>query len=188
MSCLYEASGAHSTQVGLGIDGKGLYGKWEDFDGSELPELDACGGHFGTTPDSNGEVLYHYHVQDTAPFTFGCFGPMVNETYVTSCTKCQFFSIFRSLWHRTTILMSFSHRPFDVLFSQQRLVSVEECRAMYDSCGDDSTNLTVGDGETIQYDLYCPCFDADGKNVGPISPLPALVGSSTPLLQQNMAT
>jgi hypothetical protein len=27
-----------------------LYGKWEDFSASKLPELDVCGGHFGSTP------------------------------------------------------------------------------------------------------------------------------------------
>jgi len=80
LSCLYEASGAHSTQVGIGLDGKRLYGKWENADASELPLLDACGGHFGTTPDSGGESIYHYHVQENAPFTFGCYGPNIDET------------------------------------------------------------------------------------------------------------
>jgi len=39
------------------------------------PELDACGGHFGLTPDSLGEVIYHHHVQEKPPFTYGCYGP-----------------------------------------------------------------------------------------------------------------
>jgi hypothetical protein len=46
---------------------------------SLLPKLDACGGHFGTTPDSEGAKKYHYHVQTAAPFTIGCFGPAKNE-------------------------------------------------------------------------------------------------------------
>ena len=28
-----------------------IYGKWENFEEEELPVLDACGGHFGVTPD-----------------------------------------------------------------------------------------------------------------------------------------
>merc|ERR1712050_257661 len=45
-----------------------------------LQILDACGGHFGVTPDSKGEVVYHYHVQDNPPFVLGCFGPAKAET------------------------------------------------------------------------------------------------------------
>jgi hypothetical protein len=82
LSCLYEATGGHSTQVAVGLDGKGLYGKYEDADEEELPQLDACGGHFGVTPDSDGERVYHYHVQDDPPFTFGCFGPSIDGEYV----------------------------------------------------------------------------------------------------------
>ena len=32
------------------------------------------------TTDSNCAVVYHYHVQDKPPFTFGCFGPDVDAT------------------------------------------------------------------------------------------------------------
>ena len=35
------------------------------------------------TPDSNGEVVYHYHVQHNPPFTFGCYGPNTDGTEVT---------------------------------------------------------------------------------------------------------
>ena len=31
LSCLYTEAGAHSTKIGQGMDGKGLYGKWENF-------------------------------------------------------------------------------------------------------------------------------------------------------------
>ena len=61
---------------------KKIYGKWETYDTSvedgTYPQLDACGGHFGKTPDSNGERVYHYHVQDNPPFTIGCYGPDTN--------------------------------------------------------------------------------------------------------------
>eukprot|EP00428_Durinskia_dybowskii_P057295 CAMPEP_0170324958 /NCGR_PEP_ID=MMETSP0116_2-20130129/63332_1 /TAXON_ID=400756 /ORGANISM="Durinskia baltica, Strain CSIRO CS-38" /LENGTH=49 /DNA_ID= /DNA_START= /DNA_END= /DNA_ORIENTATION= len=48
-----EGGSGHSAQVGQGGDGGYLYGKWEDFSTSVRPVLDACGGHFGATPDSN---------------------------------------------------------------------------------------------------------------------------------------
>ena len=37
---------------------KFIYGKWENFASKTLPKLDACGGHFGVTPDSNCEYVY----------------------------------------------------------------------------------------------------------------------------------
>lgn len=41
----------------------------------ELPALDACNGHFGPTPESNGADVYHHHLSGLPPFTVGCFGP-----------------------------------------------------------------------------------------------------------------
>lgn len=122
MTCLYTQDPAsnHSTRVATALDGNGLYGKY--IDGGVVPtDLDACGGRFGVTPDSNGTTVYYYVIQDAAPFTFGCFGPVS---------------------------------------------SLEECRALYDTCGDDATTIeTLADG-FIEYDLDCPCFDsATGSNV-----------------------
>jgi hypothetical protein len=92
LSCLYKEEGTHSAQIGEGMDGKGFYGKWEDYSADTVPKLDSCGGHFGVTPDSNGKKVYHYHVQEKAPFTIGCFGPDKNdkgeETLVT-LEKCR---------------------------------------------------------------------------------------------------
>lgn len=123
LSCLYEESGSHSTKVGEMLDGQFLYGKWEDYSNQVLPQLDACGGHYGDTPD--GENYYHYHVQDTAPFTTGCFGP--NE--------------------------------------DGSLVSVEQCRALYNGCGDGDNVVFQTDYGAVDYDPWCPCFDASGSNV-----------------------
>eukprot|EP00947_MAST-08B_sp_MAST-8B-sp1_P001238 g1238.t1 len=67
-----------SSSSSSGID---FYGKWEDT--GTLPDLDACGGHFGVTPDSNGQVVYHNHIQEHAPFTAGCYGPNDDNTLVT---------------------------------------------------------------------------------------------------------
>jgi hypothetical protein len=135
LTCLYDDdSEGHSPQIGIAEDGNPVYGQWEAT--GMLPELDACGGHFGVTPDSNGVEVYHYHVQDAAPFTIGCFGPA----------------------------------------SDGGLVSVEECRGLYDSCGDgDIVELTTAAG-TVRYDLWCPCFDSSGSNVDDSSASAAAAG------------
>merc|ERR1712137_1210709 len=86
-SCLYEASGGHSTQVGQ-VASYYMYGKWEDYDNQLLPLLDACGGHFGPNPDSDGSSIYHYHTQDKAPFTIGCHGPSSSNGLV-SVSECR---------------------------------------------------------------------------------------------------
>jgi hypothetical protein len=75
LSCLYAETGVHSTKVGEGLDKKPLYGKWDDKSTDTLPELDACGGQFGYTPESPSKMVYHYHVQAGPPYTFGCYGP-----------------------------------------------------------------------------------------------------------------
>ena len=67
LSCLYstEAGSGHSAAVAEGEDSARslLYGAWEDYDAGLKPYLDACGGHFGVTPDSSGEEVYHHHIQ-----------------------------------------------------------------------------------------------------------------------------
>jgi len=80
-ACLYQETGAHSTAVG-DIAGWKMYGKWEDYTNKKLPYLDACGGHFGVTPDSNGAAVYHYHVQGRPPYTVGCHGPTADNKLV----------------------------------------------------------------------------------------------------------
>ena len=130
-SCVYKEEGGHSTAVG-NIGDHRIYGKWEDYSKKLLPLLDACGGHWGPTPDC--EWCYHYHVQDKAPFTVGCMGPAADGG----------------------------------------LVSINTCRALYGSkCGDATETIAVGNGEAVQYDRFCPCYDADGSNVG-TKELPAL--------------
>lgn len=91
MSCLYDGTlGVHSAKVGQVLDGKFLYGKWEHTTQQQLPLLDACGGHYGTTPESPSQAVYHYHVQDKAPFTVGCFGPNDDNSLVT-VRQCRSF-------------------------------------------------------------------------------------------------
>ena len=47
--------------VGIMSDGFLLYGRREA-DGSYPTDLDESGGHFGVTPHSDGEEIYHYHI------------------------------------------------------------------------------------------------------------------------------
>jgi len=89
-TALYSLNAAgHSAKIGMsspasssGITARALYGKYEASSGV-LPTLDACGGHFGFTPDSPSTQVYHHHVQDRAPFTFGCYGPSASNALVT---------------------------------------------------------------------------------------------------------
>ena len=82
--CLYEQTGEHSTKIG-DVGPYIMYGKWEHFTAKQLPQLDACGAHIGITPDSPSEAVYHYHVQDRAPYGVGCYGDGVNLMTVSAC-------------------------------------------------------------------------------------------------------
>lgn len=84
MQCLYESDPrtGHSTRIGTAADGNGIYGRFID-GGVEPTDLDACGGRFGVTPDSNGQVVYYYPVTSAAPFVLACYGP------VNSVQECR---------------------------------------------------------------------------------------------------
>ena len=91
--CLYKEEGTHSTKVGVAGTWN-VYGKWEDYSNSMLPYLDACGGHFGKTPESPSADVYHYHTQDRPPFTLGCHGPsasggLVPSSQIAGCAFCR---------------------------------------------------------------------------------------------------
>ncbi|MEM7512301.1 MAG: YHYH protein [Bacteroidota bacterium] len=47
--------------VGIMADGFLIYGR-KEIDGTYPTDLDDSGGHFGVTPHSNGEEIYHYHI------------------------------------------------------------------------------------------------------------------------------
>lgn len=81
MTCLYnnDDPSGHSTTSGTMLDGHKIYGTWEHYPSRVRPLLDACGGHFGVTPDSGGSVVYHYHVAFEPPFLASCFGPAVEN-------------------------------------------------------------------------------------------------------------
>lgn len=88
MRCEYnmQATG-HSPLIGFGLDGVGIYGAYEST--RTIPvDLDACGGHIGTTPltTTNGVTfagtasVYHYHVIDGGPQMLACYGPVASAT------------------------------------------------------------------------------------------------------------
>ncbi|CAE8588430.1 unnamed protein product [Polarella glacialis] len=117
LSCLYTtaAGSTHSGQVGKMNDGKYLYGKWEDSTANQLPLLDACGGHFGTNPDS-ATVVYHYHVQEKAPFTLGCFGPVTQSdgTYkLVTVAECRALYSGCGDGDETTVVMPTESKTYD---------------------------------------------------------------------------
>lgn len=125
---LQDAATGHSARIAAvgGVADQHIYGKFEDENAGVYAQVDACGGHFGVTPDSNGAVVYHYHVQDAPPFTLGCIGPAADGG----------------------------------------LVTVDACRALDTGCGDgDTATLTTAAGD-VEYDLWCPCYDGNGSNVG----------------------
>lgn len=49
--------------VGIMADGFLLYGR-KEMDGTYPTDLDESGGHVGTTPHSDGEEIYHYHIKN----------------------------------------------------------------------------------------------------------------------------
>ena len=121
----------HSTKIAEGTNAAKtpLYGQWEDYSTSTKPLLDACGGHFGVTPDSGGASVYHNHVQDKPPFFFGCYGPNADNTMVT-VEQC------RAIYATLNVPNSGGKK----------------------ACDGDLKSLTTSLG-TFQYDEWCPCWD-----------------------------
>ena len=87
----------HSPLVGIALDGRGVYGKYEST-GVVPTNLDVCGGHVGSVPTVSAtgitghtdEAVYHYHSQDKSPFMVGCFGPVATvdackSLYASTC-------------------------------------------------------------------------------------------------------
>ena len=88
--CYETKSGTHSPKVGTtGV--YNIYGRFEDYTAQTYPLLDACGGHYGTTPESTTTNVYHYHIQRDAPFTLGCHGPSTSTTYggLVTVAECR---------------------------------------------------------------------------------------------------
>jgi len=78
--------------IGVMRDGFPIYGRYDS--GSVTPSLDSAGGHTGTTPDSGGSSVYHYHVN----LQTDADDPGVSEYFITSgyyngtagtCTGCH---------------------------------------------------------------------------------------------------
>lgn len=78
-----------SDFIGVMRDGFPIYGRL-DSDGS-TPTLDAAGGHTGTTPDSSGASVYHYHLNLQTNGTDSAYFISAGYYHGTkgSCTGCQ---------------------------------------------------------------------------------------------------
>jgi hypothetical protein len=92
---LYDVNAAgHSPKIGVttatAVAVVPIYGKWER--AGVAPALDACGAHFGTTPESPATAVYHHHVQERAPFTVGCYGPNADGGEVTLAQCRSYYS------------------------------------------------------------------------------------------------
>ena len=66
--------------MGEALNEAGVYGAYEATE-AKPDDLDACGAHFGVTPDSGGAEVYHHHVQEKPPFTIGCVPVSVFRTW-----------------------------------------------------------------------------------------------------------
>eukprot|EP00606_Chrysophyceae_sp_TOSAG23-5_P000060 GSChrysophyteH2.ASY1.ANO1.226.1 assembled CDS len=169
-----------STDVVGGIDTKTAFSMVQAICGSALGDttlLDYCGGH---------AVPYHYHehlfcLQDTDPASghslriatmmdgHGLYG---NHTsidlngdfvYPTDLDACRGRVGITpdSNGEEVYYYMQTEEPPFTLgCYGAKNIypVGLNECKALYDTCGDDSTTLTLVSG-TIKYDLDCPCFD-----------------------------
>eukprot|EP00004_Rigifila_ramosa_P014451 TRINITY_DN3296_c0_g2_i1.p2 TRINITY_DN3296_c0_g2~~TRINITY_DN3296_c0_g2_i1.p2 ORF type:complete len:298 (+),score=51.34 TRINITY_DN3296_c0_g2_i1:25-918(+) len=97
MPFVYDSTdaGVHSPLLGVALDGHGIYGLWEG-DGA-APDVDACNGHFGVTPESVGNTVYHYHFTTDQPYSLGCYGPVASlaecEQMYPACTDPTYLSI-----------------------------------------------------------------------------------------------
>ena len=98
LGCEYDHTvKGHSVLVGIALDGRGIYGLYED--NPKLPELDSCNGHYGDVPAFTldgvnypaSKNVYHYHTSMNPPFTIGCLGPVSNinecKGFYSTCGK-----------------------------------------------------------------------------------------------------
>jgi hypothetical protein len=65
-----DTAGEHSALIGYLFDGYPIYGP-QDVGGEVPTDLDACLGHWGSTPDF-AEDTYHYHVTADANYISEC--------------------------------------------------------------------------------------------------------------------
>jgi hypothetical protein len=76
ISSVIDSPGEHSKLVGYLLDGHPIYGP-QDVDGVEASDLDACLGHYGTTPEFP-EGVYHYHTSNSSPYISPCYRGIVD--------------------------------------------------------------------------------------------------------------
>jgi hypothetical protein len=90
----YAISHDDDAFIGVMRDGYPIYGR-RDVDGTVPANLDASGGHTGTTPDSPATAVYHYHTNLQTSHTGATSGDtdwfLTTGTYAGppgSCTGC----------------------------------------------------------------------------------------------------
>lgn len=90
----YAISHDDDAFIGVMRDGYPIYGR-RDVDGTLPANLDASGGHTGTTPDSPSTAVYHYHTNLQTSHTGATSGDtdwfLATGTYAGppgSCTGC----------------------------------------------------------------------------------------------------
>ena len=164
-------SGGHDTklaeQMVLAID---------SCQGETITVLDYCGGHanpyhyhermdclytsdnttghstrVGTAIDGNG-VYGHYIDGGVLPCDLDVCGGRVGITPDSGGIEVYYYMIT-------------SYAPFTIgcLGSEDGVTTVEECRALYDTCSDPPVPVTTLYGIGF-YTLDCPCFDRNGSN------------------------
>jgi len=169
----WESGGekGHSGMLALMEDGRGLYGRWEDAE--EEPRLDVCGGHFGYVPSpppaaSEGAVVkvegtgrlewtYHYHVRSTPPFTAACFGPASGERPVRVSECRALYPEHCDDGDVVTLLVAYN-ATHNATHNATRGAASDE--------NEKGPVGPYGPGVEVEYDPWCPCFDAAGSNVG----------------------
>ena len=88
------------------------------------------------TPDSNGAIVYHNHVQDKPPFFFGCYGPNDDGSLVT-VEQC------RAVYANTVVPNAGGKKACDGVLASYTLAS-----------------------GTFEYDDWCPCCETRENRTG----------------------
>jgi len=133
MACDYNSSDSSSHSTLAGWALDG-YGIYGKWEGNgEKPTLDACGGHYGPVPETN--------ITDSHGFTF----TVPSSGYV---------------YHYHT--NDNGYKPYTFACFNSPNATVDQCQSYYEDCGKGYANITTDQG-TISYDLYCPCYVANGE-------------------------
>jgi hypothetical protein len=90
MSCLYTADPTTGHFTRIGTNPATATASTACTSTAESADLNYCGGRFGVTPDSNGQVVYDYPVKVAALLSHGCDDLVTTHAslfalYLTTC-------------------------------------------------------------------------------------------------------